>query len=242
MDTLPRWYISSSGGSQGKILGPFSTREILEHILAKRLGWADFVSDSKSWIRICASKDFESYLPKPPDVALLSQIGEARKTVPNQKEWFIQQDNSESGPYSEADIEILSPKVSHVWKEGMEDWKPLQNRRVDRRSSPRKPVIAKVVMVGQSEQAPPQVSTGICRDLSMGGLQVLSAEWEGEVQDRVLLNVTSEGLSFSCEAIVVRTFDDIERGFSCRFDSPSPQTQEALKNYFASRGPERGSG
>ena len=78
--------------------------------------------------------------------------------------------------------------------------------------------------------------TGICRDISVGGMQVLTDTLPGPVGTAVRLNVTppsDSGLkAFVAEGTVVRILED-QRGFSFRFTSISEDAKSSIERYIS---------
>ncbi|MGK5086952.1 GYF domain-containing protein [Bdellovibrionota bacterium FG-2] len=107
----------------------------------------------------------------------------------------------------------------------------------DRRLAPRRPLLARVLMTNGEMLAP-----GICRDVSVGGMQVLSDHLPGPVGARVRLNVSMAGevgaikgarfSPFVAEAEIVRVLED-KRGFSCRFKKISEDARKSIEAYIA---------
>ncbi|MCM2323048.1 MAG: GYF domain-containing protein [Oligoflexia bacterium] len=154
-----------------------------------------------------------------------------------------------------------------AWRDGMDSWKRLeevaefrktpparkptiskaepltggQGIRVERtvgkesRQEPRRPLVAKILMA--SENA---LVVGVCRDISVGGLQVLTDKVPGPVGSRVKLNVSSTGddkktriTPFVAEGVIVRILED-GRGFSFRFDRLGDSARRAIEAYIRS--------
>jgi hypothetical protein len=108
------------------------------------------------------------------------------------------------------------------------------NSNGEKRSSPRKPLIAKVLIADGD-----QVFTGLCRDISVGGMQVLANYTPKKVGSALKMNVsptaesTPQFLPFVAEGVVVRLFQD-GRGFSFRFSEVSSQTKLVLDQIIQS--------
>lgn len=104
--------------------------------------------------------------------------------------------------------------------------------RADQRSSPRRPLVAKILLADSTT-----VATAVCRDISVGGMQVLTDSVPGAVGAKIRLNVSTSGgaaLSpFVAHGVIVRFLED-RRGFSFRFDKLSPEAQSAIENYINS--------
>jgi len=152
----------------------------------------------------------------------------------------------------------------HAWSEGMTGWQKLktlpeftesveESRKVrsggavatpaatpkneskaeDRRKSPRVPLIARSMMAANGK-----VFSGMCRDVSVGGMQLLTSEVPGPIGTRIKLNISTPNGSentihpFVAEAIVVRVLED-GKGFSFRFEKLSNEGQKAIEAYVA---------
>lgn len=74
---------------------------------------------------------------------------------------------------------------------------------------------------------------GVCRDISIGGMQILVANFEGEVGDLVKLNVhpVEDSLQFTAEAKIVRKLTECS-GVSVRFLKMTPDNLEKINKYI----------
>jgi c-di-GMP-binding flagellar brake protein YcgR len=95
-------------------------------------------------------------------------------------------------------------------------------------------------MINERDSA---VSTGICRDVSIGGMQVLTERTPGPVGTKIRLNV-SPSVAQDAQALfdpfvatgsVVRVLED-GKGFSFRFDSLSDDARNSIEKYIAQAG------
>lgn len=159
--------------------------------------------------------------------------------------WFLYRDQAQYGPFPESEIRRLysigrADSTTHAWRDGMDTWLRLDQidefrelfakgkedappSRVstepepprDKRSAPRRPLVARVIVTDQKK-----VSSGLCRDISIGGMQVLTDLIPGKVGDQIRLNVSQAGdpsiPPFVAEGEIVRILED-GRGFSFRF-------------------------
>ena len=181
---------------------------------------------------------------------------------PEERIWFLFYNDSQYGPFSDGEIvgALKSGKIHprvHIWKEGMDDWdrierveafaeaaaatakkagppKPPKTHKTpsapkpDLRTAPRKPLVAKIMMAHGAS-----LHSGICRDISIGGLQVLTDQIPGPVGSRVKMNVSAPGglAPFVAEGVVVRVLED-RRGFSFRFERLADDSKRAIENYI----------
>lgn len=159
----------------------------------------------------------------------------------------------------------------HVWKDGMGDWERLEEvdkfaddaleaKRVraarkeaagskagkaaekaaekvnEQRKGPRRPLVAKILMADHQ-----QLTVAVCRDISVGGMQVLTDRLPGEPGARIKMNVSpASGKSgkgsttiqpFVAEGVIVRILED-GRGFSFRFDKLPEQSRKVIEDYI----------
>ena len=98
----------------------------------------------------------------------------------------------------------------------------------DRRKNKRKPFVARMFYHNDSI-----VYEGICRDISVGGLQVLVDGFPGEIGDDISLNVHPENTDFSFVAggKIVRILDG-DQGFSLRFIGLSDEAKDSIEAYL----------
>jgi hypothetical protein len=242
----PEFFIPKGEGFQG----PFRPSEIYQKVLSGNLSWMDHCYREKdaNWIRIAdhpVFRDLKPEAPKskpaaiPPPFSPKGAVG---------IKWFLFLEGSQSGPYSESELErrIKTTQVSadaFAWNESMNDWKPLielhpfkdwlgkPENKAERRTAPRKPLVAQVYVTNQKE-----VVTAMCRDVSVGGMQVLTDRIPGKAGDSVRLNVlppSESGLAaFVAEGVIVRLLED-GRGFSFRFTRLSDESRQAIEEYVS---------
>lgn len=177
--------------------------------------------------------------------------------------WFLYYNSSQFGPFYIDEIKNflsigkIHGKV-HAWKEGMADWTKIENiedfkgiksakktppsgpgkklkpvLRQEHRSSPRRPLVAKIIVADEKS-----VVSGICRDVSVGGMQVLTDTVPGKVGGKLKLNVSPAGdmtggaiKPFVAEGVIVRLLDD-GRGFSFRFEKLPEVARKAIEEYL----------
>ena len=98
----------------------------------------------------------------------------------------------------------------------------------DRRKNKRKPFVARMFYHNDSI-----VYEGICRDISVGGLQVLVDSFPGKIGDDISLNVHPENTEYSFVAggKIVRILDG-NQGFSLRFIDLSDEAKDSIEAYL----------
>ncbi|MBT4790075.1 MAG: DUF4339 domain-containing protein [Halobacteriovoraceae bacterium] len=154
----------------------------------------------------------------------------------------------EYGPYS---LEIIQKlyrenrinEKTFLFLRGMTDWTMLADfsdyaevfeetpppiTEEDRRKNIRKPFIARMYLENKQE-----VYVGICRDISIGGMQVLIDHVPANVGDGISINVHPDNTEhhFVAGGEVVRLLDG-GQGFSFRFVDLNEDAKEAIQNYL----------
>jgi hypothetical protein len=181
---------------------------------------------------------------------------------PKQKEelrtWYVHLDETNYGPISDREVQSLieTGRISastYMWQKGFSDWQQAvsipawskflasgsvaaalansvkEEAPKDKRVAPRKPFEAKILLTDGKE-----IGWAICRDISIGGMQVLMDRAPAPVGTNLKLNVSTHGKvpGFTCEGTVVRLLED-GRGFSFRFLNLSAEAKAAIDKYIA---------
>ncbi len=99
----------------------------------------------------------------------------------------------------------------------------------DRRLDIRKPFVARLLFHDSSD-----VYEGVCRDISVGGMQILVADAPVKVHDQVSLNVHPDNREycFVAKGQVVRVLDG-NQGFSLRFLDLTVEAENAIQSYVS---------
>lgn len=156
--------------------------------------------------------------------------------------------NVEYGPYSLEIIKKLFKEnringKTFVFLRGMSDWKILADfedfseifegvppviDEEERRASKRKPFVARMFF-----ESGKQVFVGICRDVSVGGMQVLVDQFPAPIGDTISINVHPENTDhhFVASGQVVRHLEG-GHGFSFRFIDLKSDAKEAIEKYL----------
>ena len=102
----------------------------------------------------------------------------------------------------------------------------------DRRRNIRRPFVARMFFHDNLE-----IFEGICRDISVGGLQILVSHFPGKVGENISLNVhpTNSDFSFVASGEIVRKLEG-DQGLSLRFHSLSEEASSAILNYLGQDG------
>ncbi len=98
----------------------------------------------------------------------------------------------------------------------------------ERRRWVRKPLLARLFVQNNK-----QVYEGVCRDISVGGMQVLTDAFPGSAGDKIAINVHPENSEyhFTASGTVVRLLDG-NQGFSFRFDPLQQEAKQAIEKYI----------
>lgn len=131
---------------------------------------------------------------------------------------------------SDADTPTDRIKVPDLAKK--EDQGPVDSRTIELRDTPRRPMVARILIANDRS-----VNVGICRDISVGGMQILTDQIPFQRGSVIRINVTptEEGMfaPFVAEGNVVRVLED-RKGFSFRFNNLSAEAKKAIEKYIGS--------
>jgi hypothetical protein len=104
----------------------------------------------------------------------------------------------------------------------------------EQRQFPRRPLVARIVM---TEADTGEVALGLCRDVSVGGMQILTEHRPAGAGSRIRINVSPSGgetsptiPAFVAEGEVVRLLEE-GRGFSFRFENLSAEAKSSIEKF-----------
>ncbi len=154
----------------------------------------------------------------------------------------------EYGPYSISQLRVAVTEnrineKTFIFAPGMPSWRFLGETPLfgilgredevelteeDRRMNVRKPFVARMLFSDESS-----VHEGICRDISVGGMQILLADTPCKVGDSINLNVHPENSEhcFVAKGSIVRLLDG-NQGFSMRFEQLEGNALSAINAYL----------
>lgn len=252
-DTALKWYTVVNS----RPVGPLSAKEIVQRIQGGELSFVSHVwkEGFSGWTRIYDVIDFKPLLPPEPSPSLIAEIQKSTQASPpplspQQKEelrtWYIYLDEANYGPISDREVQTLiqAGRITggtYMWKKGFSDWQQAstipawagvvgkkEEKPADKRATPRKPFETKILLTDGKE-----VGWALCRDISVGGMQVLMDNAPGPVGTALKLNVNTHGpiQGFTCEGTIVRILED-GRGFSFRFTHLSQDAKAAIEKYI----------
>ena len=156
--------------------------------------------------------------------------------------------NSDYGPFSLKQLKQLYKEnrisgKTFVFNTGMKEWKVLGDlpeyqelfhelpppiNDLDRRSASRKPFIAKLFVQNNKK-----LFEGICRDISVGGMQILISDFKGTIGDKISINVHpgNTEYNFTASGVVVRVLEG-NSGFSFRFQDLNEEAKRSIEKYI----------
>lgn len=251
-----QWYYVQNG----KRVGPVPFDEVNTLYKEGSLTPEDYVwrKGLQNWVKIHQAEEFNisneeevtQSIPAPIQTFDLSKLDRQRKIL------FIKTGadrggaETEYGPFSiELLIRLFDEKRINgktlIFTQGMRDWEflgevngyedifqetPPVISESERRTSVRKPFIARMFIQNQKN-----VFEGICRDISIGGMQVLVDHFPGKAQERININVHPENTehSFVASGEIVRLLEG-GQGFSFRFIDLSEEALGAIESYLRS--------
>ena len=158
-------------------------------------------------------------------------------------------DEREYGPFSINQLKKLRAEnrinaKTFIFCSGMENWQMLGELDLDqilvgrdtsseiseddKRIHVRKPFVAKLYFHDDEE-----FYEGVCRDISIGGLQVLVSDFPGEAGDTIKMNVHPSNTDhhFLATGVIVRKLEG-NQGFSLRFNQLEPQALKSIQAYL----------
>lgn len=100
---------------------------------------------------------------------------------------------------------------------------------IERRRNTRKPFVARMFFHDSK-----LLFEGVCRDISIGGMQILLSEAPFALGDEINLNVhpDNDAYNFIATALVVRKLQ-ADQGFAIRFVNLSNEAENAINNYLS---------
>jgi hypothetical protein len=157
-------------------------------------------------------------------------------------------DTAEYGPFSMANLKRLYKESrinekTYIYTKGIDNWKMFGDLPIyslltgvkvteltdeDRRADVRRPFVARMfIKKGEA------VYEGVCRDISVGGMQVLVAETNLKVGNIISLNVHPDNTDycFIASGKVIRILEGTQ-GFSLRFMNLSQKATKAINSYI----------
>lgn len=250
-----KWYYVQKGSRQG----PVAIEVIEQMILNEVLKSEDFVwkKGFDHWKKI---KDVEELGPKeladaplPPEIKSPAKIVSLKELNPEERILYIRigtdrgATSNDYGPYSLKQVKQLFKEnringKTFIFIKGTKDYCMLADfpeyqeifeelppviQDSDKRGTIRKPFIARLFVQNNKT-----LYEGICRDISIGGMQILVDNFKGKSGDRITINVHPENSDyhFTASGVVVRILEG-NSGFSFRFQGLSDEAQRAIEKF-----------
>jgi GYF domain 2/PilZ domain len=252
------WYYVQKGNRHG----PVAVEVIEQMILNQELKSEDFVwkKGFENWKKI---KDVPELAVTPkldpvtptPDIPLPPKKSVSLKDLnPDENVIFIRvgvdrgASPTEYGPYSLNLLKRLFKEKringkTEVFVKGSSEYKLLADypeyqdifeelppviKDSERRLTERKPFIARLFIQNNKN-----LYEGICRDISIGGMQILMDKFEGKSGDKISINVHPENSDyhFTASGVVVRLLEG-NAGISFRFQGLNDEAKRAIEKYI----------
>lgn len=210
--------------------GPFSKNELFHILESHKLsrnayawtpGWAN-------WRRLSEIEEFKDLLPPSEPPALPAS--------PKQTKKERTQTRSRAAGRTSGSDKIERTKTSAVAKDfddrtiGVKVSDAAGVDASDKRGGPRRPLVARLFLHNDKD-----VIIAVCRDISVGGMQVLTDRVPGAVGSVIKLNVSpgdpAKVKGFVAEGEIVRVLED-GRGFSFRFRKISDEARRTIEKYI----------
>jgi len=186
--------------------------------------------------------------------------GSAQEASSELREWFLFYSQTQYGPFSFAEVQRLLTVgqitlQTFAWKSGLAEWVAIdkipefkinlqqqppmppasettqtKTMKLENRIAPRKPLVARFLLTDENT-----IISGMCRDVSSGGMQVLTDKVPGGPGTKIKINVSPDSNSemqdaFAAEGVIVRVLEDF-RGFSFRFTRIQADAQKIIEKY-----------
>jgi hypothetical protein len=252
------WYYVHNGNRQGPV-----AQEVISSLIVKQeLKPEDFVwkKGFDNWKKVKDVSELKLTVDhKTPDIpSSLPPVKERPFTFsdlnPHERVVFIRIGNdrggasTDYGPFSLNQLKQLFKEhringKTFVFTSGMKEWNVLADlpeyqqffeelppviKDTERRNFPRRPIVARLFIQNNKK-----LFEGICRDISIGGMQVLVDNFQGAVGDRISINVhpANSDYHFVASGVVVRILEG-HSGFSFRFQGLSDEAKLSIEKYI----------
>ena len=251
------WYYVQKGNRHG----PVAIEVIQKMVTEQELKTEDFVwkKGFENWMKIKDVAELQEKESSAPPMAIPPQIKptseQSMKDLNlDEKVLFVRIGNdrgtasNDYGPYSIRQVKQLFKEnringKTLVFIKGNKEWKLLADypeyqelfeelppviKESERREAMRKPFIARLFIQNNKN-----LYEGICRDISVGGMQVLLDDFKGNGGDKISINVHPENTDyhFAASGVVVRILEG-NSGFSFRFQGLSDEAKRAIEKYL----------
>jgi len=253
-----KWYYVQKGNRQG----PVAVEVILQMIENQDLGPEEFVwkKGFENWKKIKEVEELQteplSQVEEilPPEINVSFKEISLKDVKENERTLYIRigtdrgTSTSDYGPFTLKQIKQLFKEnringKTYLFIKGTNNWKMLADfkdyqeifeemppviKESERRMGIRKPFIARLFIHNNKN-----FYEGICRDISVGGMQILVDDFKGNVGDRITINVHPENSNyhFAASGVVLRLLEG-NSGLSFRFQDLSGEAKIAIEKYI----------
>lgn len=247
-----KWFFVQNGERQG----PISFSELEAHVNSGVVSDDDFVWTKRfeNWVKLKDTEEF-SISSEVPSIISEKVVFEFSQLHEDEKSVYIKigsdrgGNETEYGPFTKQVLKKLFEEnrvneKTFIFHSSMSDWTILADVEdfseffsqmppviadEDRRANTRKPFVARMFIQNNEE-----VFEGICRDISVGGMQVLIDRFPGNVGNKISINVHPENTNyhFTASGEIVRMLDG-SGGFSFRFESLSDEAVTSISKYLS---------
>lgn len=251
------WYYVQKGNRHGPV-----GIEVIEAMVSKQeLNNEDFVwkKGFENWKKIKEVPELEAKKNEPEEATLLppkldlSPALSLKDLSEDERAIYVRIGSdrggasNDYGPFNLKQLKQLFKEnrinaKTYVFIRGSKEWKILADfpeyqalfeevppviKEADRRQNARKPLIARLFIQNNKN-----FYEGICRDVSIGGMQILVDDFKGNAGDRISINVHPENTDyhFTASGVVVRILEG-NAGFSFRFQGLSDEAKRSIEKY-----------
>ncbi len=250
------WYYVQKGNRQG----PVAIEVIESMIQSQDLKLDDYVwkKGFENWKKIREVPELEAKTPVTPQIPASPKIPFKEVRLKDLREderiIFVRigldrgSSSAEYGPFTLKQLKQLFSEnringKSYLFTSGMREWTLLADlpeyqeifeemppviKESDKRAGLRKPFIARLFIQNNKN-----FYEGICRDISIGGMQILIDNFKGMAGDKITINVHPENSDyhFTASGVVVRMLEG-NSGFSFRFQGLTDEAKNSIEKYL----------
>jgi hypothetical protein len=253
-----KWYYVQKGNRHG----PVALEVVIQMIEEKNLGPEEFVwkKGFETWKKIKEVDElqrlqkFEAEELLPPEINIPVDEITLKDLSLDERKLYVRigadrgTSTTEYGPFSLKQVKQLFKEnringKTFLFIKGSNNWKMLADFRdyeeifeelppiikeSERRVTIRKPFITRIFFNNDKN-----FYEGICRDISVGGMQVLVDGFKGNVGDKITMNVHPENTHyhFAASGVILRLLEG-NSGLSFRFQNLSGEAKLAIEKYI----------
>lgn len=252
------WYYVQKGNRHGPV-----AIEVIESMLGRQeLRQDDFVwkKGFENWKKVREVSEFQTASDNVPPSLNIPQAPKKVEQEPglydlgDERAIFVRIGSdrggasNDYGPFDVNQIKQLFKEnringKTFIFYKGLKTWKILADfpeyqelfeemppviKEADKRAAQRKPFVARMFVQNNKK-----LYEGICRDISVGGMQVLMDDFKGSAGDKISINVHPENTDyhFTAAGVVVRLLEG-NAGFSFRFNALSDEAKRSIEKYL----------